>query len=116
MVMATATRMETATGMVRTAPLAPPTRNSLSRWLATSFPVLGTLWHLYQRPRRKPGLLLLRSYMPIYEYVCDDCGERFERIVMSQRQKITCPKCESAKHTIQLSVFAAPANGSKSSM
>jgi putative FmdB family regulatory protein len=52
--------------------------------------------------------------MPIYEYVCDDCGERYERIVMSQRQKITCPKCESAKHTIQLSVFAAPANGSKS--
>jgi putative FmdB family regulatory protein len=53
--------------------------------------------------------------MPIYEYVCDDCGERYERIVMSQRQKITCPKCESAKHTIQLSVFAAPANGGKSS-
>jgi putative FmdB family regulatory protein len=53
--------------------------------------------------------------MPIYEYVCDDCGERYERIVMSQRQKITCPKCESAKRTIQLSVFAAPANGSKSS-
>ncbi len=52
--------------------------------------------------------------MPIYEYVCDDCGERYERIVMSQRQKITCPKCESAKHTIQLSVFAAPSNGSKS--
>ena len=53
--------------------------------------------------------------MPIYEYVCDDCGERYERIVMSQKQAITCPKCESAKHTIQLSVFAAPANGSKSS-
>ena len=53
--------------------------------------------------------------MPIYEYVCDDCGERYERIVMSQTQAITCPKCESAKRTIQLSVFAAPANGAKSS-
>jgi putative FmdB family regulatory protein len=51
--------------------------------------------------------------MPIYEYVCDDCGARYERIVMSQKQSITCPKCESAKHTIQLSVFAAPANGGK---
>jgi putative FmdB family regulatory protein len=51
--------------------------------------------------------------MPIYEYVCDDCGAHYERIVMSQKQSITCPKCESAKHTIQLSVFAAPANGSK---
>ena len=53
--------------------------------------------------------------MPIYEYVCDDCGAHYERIVMSQKQSITCPKCESAKNTIQLSVFAAPANGSKAS-
>jgi putative FmdB family regulatory protein len=53
--------------------------------------------------------------MPIYEYVCDDCGAHYERIVMNQKQSITCPKCESAKHTIQLSVFAAPANGSKTS-
>ncbi len=53
--------------------------------------------------------------MPIYEYVCDDCGERYERIVMSKSQAIECPKCASAKHTIQLSVFAAPSNGNKSS-
>jgi putative FmdB family regulatory protein len=53
--------------------------------------------------------------MPIYEYVCDDCGERYERIVMSRTQAIECPKCASARHTIQLSVFAAPSNGSKSS-
>ena len=53
--------------------------------------------------------------MPIYEYVCDDCGVRYERIVMNQKQAITCPKCASAKHTIQLSVFAAPSNGSKTS-
>ena len=53
--------------------------------------------------------------MPIYEYICDDCGEHYERIVMNGKTKITCPKCTSAKHTIQLSVFAAPANGSKSS-
>ena len=53
--------------------------------------------------------------MPIYEYLCDDCGERYERIVMNGNTKITCPKCASAKHTIQLSVFAAPANSSKSS-
>jgi len=52
--------------------------------------------------------------MPIYEYVCDDCGQRYERIVMSQNQAITCPKCASAKHTLQLSVFAAPSNGKSS--
>jgi len=53
--------------------------------------------------------------MPIYEYICDDCGERYERMVMSQKQAIACPKCESSKHAIQLSAFAAPANGNKSS-
>jgi putative FmdB family regulatory protein len=53
--------------------------------------------------------------VPIYGYLCDDCGERYERIVMNQKTKVTCPKCESGKHTIQLSVFAAPAKGSKPS-
>ncbi|HKV05228.1 MAG TPA: FmdB family zinc ribbon protein [Candidatus Acidoferrales bacterium] len=53
--------------------------------------------------------------MPIYEYACDDCGERYERIVLSRTTAIECPKCASAKHTIQLSVFAAPSNGTKSS-
>ncbi len=49
--------------------------------------------------------------MPIYEYLCDDCGERYEQIVMSKRTVVACPKCESKKKTVQLSVFAAPANG-----
>jgi putative FmdB family regulatory protein len=53
--------------------------------------------------------------MPIFEYICDDCGEHYERIVMNSKTTVTCPKCESGKHTVQLSVFAAPANGSKSS-
>ena len=53
--------------------------------------------------------------MPIYEYICDDCGQHYERIVLSRSTKIECPKCSSAKKTIQLSVFAAPANGTKSS-
>ncbi|MGA9185782.1 MAG: FmdB family zinc ribbon protein, partial [Candidatus Acidiferrales bacterium] len=53
--------------------------------------------------------------MPIYEYVCDDCSERYERIVMNQKQAVTCPKCASAKHTIQLSVFAARSSGASSS-
>ena len=53
--------------------------------------------------------------MPIYEYVCDHCGEHYERIVFNQKTEVTCPKCDSGKHTIQLSVFAAPANGAKAS-
>jgi putative FmdB family regulatory protein len=47
--------------------------------------------------------------MPIYEYVCDDCDTRFERIVINKAQEIACPKCSSTKATIQLSVFASKA-------
>ena len=51
--------------------------------------------------------------MPIYEYLCDDCGARYEQIVLSKRAKVACPKCSSERHTLQLSVFSAPAkNGS----
>lgn len=55
--------------------------------------------------------------MPIYEYVCDDCQERYERIVMSSTQSIECPKCASKRHTLQLSVFSAgkTSNGSSAS-
>ena len=53
--------------------------------------------------------------MPIYEYVCHDCNERYERIVLNQSAPVTCPKCASAKNTTQLSVFAAHSNSAKSS-
>jgi putative FmdB family regulatory protein len=49
--------------------------------------------------------------MPIYEYVCEECDTRFERIVLNKQQEIACPKCASKKASIQLSVFAT-ANGS----
>ena len=39
--------------------------------------------------------------MPIYEYICDDCGEHYERIVLNRGTVITCPKCASAKSTIK---------------
>jgi putative FmdB family regulatory protein len=53
--------------------------------------------------------------MPIYEYVCDDCQTRFEKIVINQQQEIACPTCAGKKNSIQLSVFSAAkgsANGS----
>ncbi len=45
--------------------------------------------------------------MPIYEYICEECGERYERVVLSKTQEIACPKCKSTKNTQQLSVFSA---------
>jgi putative FmdB family regulatory protein len=37
--------------------------------------------------------------MPIYEYCCDECNERFELFVRSSAQQDApvCPACESSK-------------------
>lgn len=45
--------------------------------------------------------------MPIYEYQCEDCGTRHEKLVMAKGQEIVCPKCASGKQAIQNSVFSA---------
>lgn len=51
--------------------------------------------------------------MPIYEYVCEECKTRFERIVSAKNGKPECPKCGSQRSTIQFSTFAAhTGNGS----
>jgi putative FmdB family regulatory protein len=50
--------------------------------------------------------------MPIYEYLCDDCDTRFEKIVINKQQEIACPTCASKKASIQLSVFATANGGS----
>ena len=50
--------------------------------------------------------------MPIYEYICDDCGKRYEQIVLSQTQDVVCPSCSSGRHTLQLSVFSAHGSSS----
>ena len=52
--------------------------------------------------------------MPIYEYICEDCETRFEKIVINKQQEISCPKCSGRKNKIQLSVFAT-ANGNSGS-
>ena len=52
--------------------------------------------------------------MPIYEYICEDCGARYEQIVMSRGQKISCPKCSSSSHTLQLSVFSTNSRSNSS--
>jgi len=53
--------------------------------------------------------------MPIYEYVCGDCGNHYEQLVMSRSASISCPRCSSKRHTLQLSVFSAPAKSSSGS-
>jgi putative FmdB family regulatory protein len=51
--------------------------------------------------------------MPIYEYVCLDCSERFEklRLMKEADDPIACNKCESQHTSRLLSVFFASSGG-----
>ena len=54
--------------------------------------------------------------MPIYEYQCLECGEKFEKLVRSTNSpvKIECPKCGGRKVEKLLSVFGVQTSGSTS--
>jgi len=49
--------------------------------------------------------------MPIYEYTCDDCGTKFEKLVRRGEDGIACPSCGQSHLTTGLSTFAAHSNG-----
>lgn len=51
--------------------------------------------------------------MPIYEYVCRECGHQFEELVRG-KEKPKCPACGRGKLSQQLSVTAAHTAGSTS--
>jgi putative FmdB family regulatory protein len=52
--------------------------------------------------------------VPIYEFVCESCGHRFEELVGShvgrKADDVACPECGSAKVERQLSSSYAPAH------
>lgn len=45
--------------------------------------------------------------MPIYEYKCKTCGEKFEVLVYSESDKIICDKCGSEDSERLMSGFAS---------
>lgn len=47
--------------------------------------------------------------MPIYEYICKDCGKRFEmlRTIKEADSPIACKSCQSSQTERALSVFFA---------
>lgn len=51
--------------------------------------------------------------MPLYEYRCTGCGERFEVLQrMGQgADSLACPRCGAARPERQLSTFAAAGGG-----
>jgi len=43
--------------------------------------------------------------MPIYEFECGDCGERFEELVAANTEQADCPSCGAAGARRRLSTF-----------
>jgi len=54
--------------------------------------------------------------VPIYEYTCESCSNKFEQLVrtMSGDANAKCPECGSTKTARSLSVFAVGAEGGRS--
>lgn len=48
--------------------------------------------------------------MPLYEYLCNDCGREFEKMLRFSEagQKPACPACQSQDTTKKISSFASP--------
>jgi putative FmdB family regulatory protein len=49
--------------------------------------------------------------MPIFEYLCDGCGTKFEKLVRRSEDSALCPSCGDSHVTTQYSTFAARATG-----
>lgn len=54
--------------------------------------------------------------MPIFEYICRDCGSRFELLRSADSvEPVKCPSCGSTKTDKLLSAFASQVSGSTGS-
>ena len=47
--------------------------------------------------------------MPIYEYRCQECGQKFELLqrLGAGSEEVSCPKCGASKPVKQFSVFTS---------
>jgi putative FmdB family regulatory protein len=57
------------------------------------------------------------AVMPIYEYQCLDCGERFEVLqrMGEGAEGVTCPECGKERVSKQFSTFASGASSGQAS-
>jgi len=55
--------------------------------------------------------------MPIYEYICEDCGKRYDKFVRSStaRVDLKCPQCGSKRGKKTFSAFSTGRSTSSSS-
>jgi putative FmdB family regulatory protein len=55
--------------------------------------------------------------MPLYEYECRDCGDRFEKMLSFSQadQSQECPSCGSPESQRHISIFSSPSLSSSTS-
>lgn len=54
--------------------------------------------------------------MPIYEYRCPQCGEKFDKLVrLGADVEVRCPRCDSDKPQRLISLVAHTSSGSGAS-
>ncbi len=56
--------------------------------------------------------------MPLYEYQCTQCDERFEvrQSIGEDGTNLCCPKCKAGEPTKLFSTFSSPGTGSSFSL
>lgn len=53
--------------------------------------------------------------MPIFEYACETCSHKFEKLVFNDRVEVACPSCQSQQLRKLFSVFASVSSARDSS-
>jgi putative FmdB family regulatory protein len=54
--------------------------------------------------------------MPVFEFICTDCGTPFEELVISTSKigEVTCPACHGQNIFKKISIFSSQSEGSGS--
>ena len=67
------------------------------------------------RGGRVPAVIKIGEMMPIYEYKCNDCDQKFELLrSCSDNSDIVCPECGKGNVIKMFSAFSGGVSGSTS--